>query len=304
MRGTEDFSEAQLAMYQAIPEGGYMPDKQRQALYDIEGEEITQFACHRCHDIGRPNEDDSIGQCFSCHLRHEFSIVQVRKPETCSRCHIGPDHPQWEIYQNSPHGVKYLTLGQNWNWEEEAGMLGVDDFPAPTCALCHISGFGASGTTHDIGDRLTWFLSAPQSTRRPNWEENKAKMQNVCFECHSDNFIEEFYTKADEAVGRVNEWVAESDVILNQINDAGYTTPESFDQPVDFIHFETWHHWGRTAKFGTWMQGPDYVQWHGAYEILRNLAELNDIASNIPGTEPISPESAVPGMIEDTGSGE
>jgi hypothetical protein len=25
------------------------------------------------------------------------------------------------------------------------------------------------------------------------------------------------------------------------------------------------------------MQGPDYVQWHGAYEILRELAELREM---------------------------
>ena len=31
---------------------------------------------------------------------------------------------------------------------------------------------------------------------------------------------------------------------------------------------------GRTAKFGTWMQGPDYTQWHGAYEVVKLLAEL------------------------------
>ena len=32
------------------------------------------------------------------------------------------------------------------------------------------------------------------------------------------------------------------------------------------------------AKFGTWMQGPDYSQWHGAYEVLRELAELEHMA--------------------------
>jgi hypothetical protein len=26
------------------------------------------------------------------------------------------------------------------------------------------------------------------------------------------------------------------------------------------------------------MQGPDYVQWHGAYEILSDLAELREMA--------------------------
>ena len=46
----------------------------------------------------------------------------------------------------------------------------------------------------------------------------------------------------------------------------------------DFIYFDLWHHWGRTTKFGAWMQGPDYTQWHGAYEVLRELAELQKLA--------------------------
>jgi hypothetical protein len=27
------------------------------------------------------------------------------------------------------------------------------------------------------------------------------------------------------------------------------------------------------------MQGPDYTQWHGAYEVLRDLAELRSMAT-------------------------
>ena len=54
----------------------------------------------------------------------------------------------------------------------------------------------------------------------------------------------------------------------------GLLTPEAFDEPIDFVFFNLWHHWGRTAKFGAWMQGPDYSQWHGAYEVLHDLAEL------------------------------
>ena len=54
----------------------------------------------------------------------------------------------------------------------------------------------------------------------------------------------------------------------------GLLTAEPFDEPIDFTYFELWHHWGRTAKFGVWMQGPDYTQWHGVYELLSDLAEL------------------------------
>lgn len=278
--GATDLSPDLLAQYEAIPEGGFNPDRMRNALYDMEGPEITRFACESCHNIGLPAEDGSVGQCSKCHLRHEFSLEQVRKPETCNACHIGPDHPQWEIYEESPHGIAYHTTGDRWHWDAEPGTLTSVDFPAPTCATCHISGFGATGTTHNVGERLTWYLFSPISTRRPAWQDNKVRMQSVCLECHNTNFIGDFYTAADAATERVNEWVRESDEIMQPLKDRGLLTPAPFDEPIDFVYFELWHHWGRTAKFGTWMQGADYVQWHGAYEVLSDLAELREMVDD------------------------
>jgi hypothetical protein len=277
--GTADLTEEQLAQYEAIPEGSFAPDKMRNALFAIEGPEITKFACEDCHNVGRPAADGSIGQCSKCHLRHEFSLEQARKPETCNHCHIGPDHPQWEIYQESPHGIAYATGGDNWHWEAEPGTLDTTDFPAPTCATCHMSGFGSAGTTHDVGDRLTWYLFAPISQRRPAWQDNAVRMQSVCTECHNQNFIETFYEEADAATEKVNEWVVESDEMIQPLKDQGLLTDEPFDESIDFVHFELWHHWGRTAKFGVWMQGPDYTQWHGAYELLSDMVELEELVN-------------------------
>ena len=274
MWGADALDEELLANYEAIPEGGFAPDRMRNALFNMEGPAVTRFACQGCHNIGKPAEDGSVGECQQCHLRHEFSLEQARKPETCNACHIGPDHPQWEIYQESPHGIAYATSGHTWNWEAESGTLTVEDFPAPTCSTCHMSGFGASGTTHDVGDRLTWYLFAPISQRRPSWQDNQVRMQNVCRECHNGEFIETFYEDADNLVDAVNAWVEESNEIIAPLKEKNLLTAEPFDEPIDFTHFDLWHHWGRTAKFGAWMQGADYVQWHGAYEILRELAIL------------------------------
>ncbi len=279
--GTGDLSAELLAQYQQIPEGSYAPDKSRNALYELEGPDVTRFACESCHNIGLPRADGSVGECQSCHLRHEFSLEQSRKPETCNACHIGPDHPQWEIYQESPHGIAYATGGDDWNWDADPGTLSPVDLPAATCATCHFSGFGTASTTHDVGDRLSWYLFAPVSKRRPNWEANIEEMQGVCIACHNENFIDEFYTAADKSTVAVNAWVLESDSIVQPLKEAGLLSPEPFDEPIDYTYFELWHHWGRTAKFGTWMQGADYVQWHGAYEVLSDLAELKELAEEI-----------------------
>ena len=276
--GSKDLSPEMLTMFEAIPEGSYAPDKMRNALFAIEGPDVTKFACETCHTIGKPQPDLSVGECQKCHLRHQFSLEQARKPETCNACHIGPDHPQWEIYQESPHGIAYATGGDAWNWEAEPGTLSVRDFPAPTCATCHFGGFGSSGTTHDVGDRLSWYLFAPISTRRPGWQDNLARMQNVCFECHNGNFIGAFYQDADKLTEAINAWVKESDGILASLKTEGLLTDQPFDESFDFTHFELWHHWGRTAKFGAWMQGPDYTQWHGAYELVSDMVELRELA--------------------------
>ncbi|MDX1614636.1 MAG: multiheme c-type cytochrome [Candidatus Promineifilaceae bacterium] len=284
--GTEPLTETQLTQYQGIPEGGAPGGdkaKARNSLHALEGEAVTRFACEVCHNVGKPHPDGSVGQCQKCHLRHEFSLEQARKPETCNQCHIGPDHPQWEIYQESPHGIAYATGGDRWNWEAEVGTLTVNDFPAATCALCHMSGFGGTGTTHDVGERLTWYLFAPISERRPSWQDNQVEMQSVCQACHNSNWIDSFYTDADAATEAVNDWVRESDEIVAPLQEAGLMTPAPFDQEIDFVYFELWHHWGRTAKFGAWMQGPDYTQWHGAYELLADLAELREMSESLLG---------------------
>ena len=60
--------------------------------------------------IGRLNLDGSRGSCSACHSRHDFSPRRARQPENCGKCHLGPDHPQKEIYEESKHGVAYRDL--------------------------------------------------------------------------------------------------------------------------------------------------------------------------------------------------
>ncbi|MFN8374718.1 MAG: multiheme c-type cytochrome [Anaerolineae bacterium] len=297
MTGVDELSPEHTAIYQAIPEAELGPDQTRNALFAIEGPDITRFACESCHNVGRPAPDGSIGECQQCHLRHEFSLEQARRPETCNACHIGPDHPQWEIYQESPHGIAYATGGDSWNWDAEPGTLTVNDFPAPTCSTCHFSGFGASGTTHDVGDRLTWYLFAPVSSRRPNWQENQTAMQNVCLECHNDNFITQYYADADVATEYVNERVNEVNAMVQPLRDAGLLSATPFDEVIEFTIFENWHHWGRTAKFGVWMQGADYVQWHGIYEMLSDTAEIEEYVNNMLPAE-ATPEATAEAASE------
>jgi hydroxylamine dehydrogenase len=104
-------------------------------------------------------------------------------------------------------------------------------------------------------------------------------MQSVCFECHNQVFISDMYTAADAATQQVNDWVQQSNDLVAPLQSQGLIDTSTFDEPIDFTFFNLWHYWGRTAKFGTWMQGPDYTQWHGAYPLQETLADLRQMVS-------------------------
>ncbi|MBI3564385.1 MAG: hypothetical protein HY079_04225 [Elusimicrobia bacterium] len=122
--------------------------------------------------IGRFNPDGSKGSCNACHSRHSFEAKLARNPENCGKCHMGPDHPQIEIYQESKHGIAFyankdkMALDKDGEW-----ILGRDYSAAPTCATCHIAGHmgpdgKVSGNTHDVGERISWTLRPVVSVRQ------------------------------------------------------------------------------------------------------------------------------------------
>jgi hypothetical protein len=121
--------------------------------------------------MGRLNPDGSKGSCHACHSRHEFDAKLSRSPENCGKCHMGPDHPQIEIYNESKHGIAFyanrdrMALDKDGEW-----ILGRDYSAAPTCATCHISGFVTPtgvvhGNSHDVGERISWTLRPIISTK-------------------------------------------------------------------------------------------------------------------------------------------
>ena len=282
LTGFSDFSPEQQKKIEQIPEVNRGPNgiitATRNSLFDMEGPGVTKAACQTCHSIGKPNADGSIGNCNKCHLRHEFSLEQARKPEVCGQCHLGPDHPQMEIFNESAHGVMYHTNGSKWNWDQKPGRLTTQDMPAPTCATCHISGFGSQGTTHDVGQRLSKFLFAATTKDRPNSFEGRQNMKAVCANCHTAPFIDEQYRMADSVTEYVNKKVDEAAQIIQGLVNDGIIADKPFSSRISYDAFDLWHYYGRTAKFGAYMQGPDYVQWHGIYPMLEQLEKIKEDA--------------------------
>jgi len=121
--------------------------------------------------IGRLNPDGSRGSCHACHSRHAFEAKLSRSPENCGKCHMGPDHPQIEIYNESKHGIAFYVNRERMNLDKDGDwVLGRDYSAAPTCATCHISSYMTTqgvqvGNTHDVGDRISWTLRPIVSTK-------------------------------------------------------------------------------------------------------------------------------------------
>jgi hypothetical protein len=254
----------------------------------VEGLAAAVMGCQQCHGapvevmpdgtlspagwpnvgIGRINPDGSLGACSTCHTRHLFSVVVAREPDSCGNCHLGPDHPQKEIYEESKHGIAFVANRESMNLEARPWVLGQDYSAAPTCATCHMSAVPELAVNHDVGLRIGWTLRPAVSTRLENWGERRESMTQVCRQCHSPGFYENFFSQLDGAVELYNEKFAMPALqIMQRLREADRLTDVDFDEQIEWTYFYLWHHEGRRARHGAAMMGPDYVQWHGFFEV-------------------------------------
>ena len=254
-------------------------DRPPNALARLEGVAATRTGCLGCHQIGRPNTDGSIGSCTECHSRHSTSIALAREPHTCGQCHMGPDHSQLEIYTESKHGALFAAQRDSLNLDAEPKSLTTADMSVPTCATCHLSGLDGLRVTHDTTERLSYWLFAPVSERRPTYARGKTEMQEACLRCHASSQVSRFYAEAEAVLQQTNALVREGQELMDGLRSDGLLTADPFDEPIEFAYFDYWHYYGRTAKHGAFMGGADFVQWHGNYELLLTLSEMKEMAA-------------------------
>jgi len=158
--------------------------------------------------VGHRYPDGSIGNCTVCHTRHQFSVAEARKPEACASCHLGPDHPDIEIYIESKHGQVFQTHGEDWEWDSAPDAWQPGDYTAPTCATCHMSGIGELSTTHNINKRLKWDLVHPKSVirsgERGDGNAGAPLMRKVCANCHGPTQVAKEVSTLDNTVALYN----------------------------------------------------------------------------------------------------
>jgi len=253
----------------------------------------TKHGCQQCHNIGHMWPDQSVGECDACHAKHTFSVAIARNPYTCGECHLGPDHPHIEIWEESKHGNVFMSFQRNW---ELLGYKSSDyevvPFNAPTCTTCHMDAAPGLPATHDVGERLAWETQGPFTIRTTSawgngltWEEKRANMKRTCYQCHAPDFVDRYLLIGDLNALQYNEIFKEAKRWLNAMKDAGIIltpgfeglapfTVAGYDEDPEQVSYHMWHHEGRRYRHGALMMGADFTQWHGIWDLQHDLIEI------------------------------
>jgi len=302
-----------------------MPTIHWQPMALIEG----QKGCGGCHKIGLKTEAEirqlkadgggfGVASCDACHTRHTFSAEEARQPQACQTCHMGFDHPQWEMYSGSKHGVRALL--------KQTGQVPATA-AAPTCQTCHMSGgnhevrtaWGFLAVRLPMPDDEVWAADRAtilqglgvldpqgQPTARleavkaadlarltqESWQAERDKMIKVCNQCHSVNFAKAELAKGDEIIKAADHVMAEAIRTVAGLYQDG-TLEKSSSYAAAFPDLLTFHDAPtpveqklfvmflehRMRTFqGTFHASPDYALWYGWSEMKRDLAEIKEQA--------------------------
>ena len=287
--------------------------KFQKLMYDIEGggfmgvqkgtteNAVTRITgCQKCHGtqaevgpdhlpikgtwpggVGERYPDGSIGNCTVCHTRHKFSIAEARKPEACASCHLGPDHPDAEIYASSKHGQIYAAQGHSWKWDSAPGTWQPGDYTAPTCATCHMSGIGNLTPTHNVDARLKWDLMHPKSVirsgARGDGEQGEKQMRKVCLNCHGPTEVDSQFKALDDTVALYNTYYEKAEKMRTELQAKGLLKKDPWKDGFQELYFYLWHHAGRRFRQGAAMDGPDYAHWHGSFQVVQLFKNMQQI---------------------------
>ncbi len=289
--------------------------------------------CGGCHKLGLKSEEDmaelkslglagfGVASCDACHTRHIFSVEEARQPQACRTCHMGFDHPQWEMYSASKHGVRHQL--------KQVGVL-PESAAAPTCQTCHMSegdhevrtawGFlavrlplpedeqckadqvtilQALGVLDPAGEptaRLDLVKAADVARlTQEDFDRERDKMIAICGDCHSDNFARAEMAKGDEMIREADHLLAQAiREIVDLYKEEFLAKPDHYATAFpDLLAFHdaptpieqrlfVMHLKHRMRAFqGTFHANPDYALWYGWSEMVRDLSEIRMMAAEL-----------------------
>lgn len=305
-----------------------MPTAHWQPMALMEG----MKGCGGCHKIGLKTEAEikelkktgpgfGLASCDACHTRHTFSVQEAKQPQACQTCHMGFDHPQWEMYSGSKHGVRFL-LKQNKVLPPSAS--------APTCQTCHmqegnhavrtawgflavrlpmpedkqwtedrvtiLQGLGVLDPDGKPTTRLDVVKAADVARlTQEDWQKERDKMVKTCNRCHSVNFAKAELAKGDQIIKEADHLMAEAiRTVASLYREGILEKPKSYAYP--FPDLLTFHDAPtvieqklfvmflehRMRTFqGSFHANPDYALWYGWSEMQRDLTEIMALAAEM-----------------------
>jgi len=274
--------------------------------------------CGGCHRVGlKPDEEKKYNRygmaCNSCHTRHVFSKAEAQKPQACQTCHMGFDHPQWEMWSSSKHGSIALS------GTDTTGR-------APVCQTCHMPGGDHAVKTAwgflalrlpeddaewmgyratilkglqvlDVDGKPTARLEAVKAAdmarlTKESFDLERNKMIAVCTQCHGAPFVKQNLNEADQMIKEADKVMAEAIEIVAGLYKDGIIKPKA-GQPAypDLLTFydtqtpieQTLYvmfleHRMRTFQ-GAFHMNPDYVTWYGYAEMKKDIVEIRHAAA-------------------------
>ena len=288
--------------------------------------------CGGCHKIGLKTEEEmlrlkeegagfGLASCDACHTRHLFSLKEARAPQACQTCHMGFDHPQWEMYSSSKHGVR--------NALKPAGVL-PETASAPTCQTCHMvdgdhevrTPWGFLAVRLPLPEDPQWkadqvtilqalgvldlegnptarldVIKAADVARldQESVDRERAKLLAVCSDCHSEDFAKAEFAKGDSLIREVDHLLAEAIREIGALYQEGLLVkPEGYanafpdlltfhDAPTHIEQrlFEMHLKHRMRAFQGSFHANPDYALWYGWSEMVRDLTAIREMASEM-----------------------
>jgi len=305
-----------------------MPTAHAQPVAMMEG----MKGCGGCHKLGLKSEAENRelqqagsgfgrASCDACHTRHIFSVTEAKQPQACQTCHMGFDHPQWEMYSASKHGVRYL-LKQNKTLPETVA--------APSCQTCHmqegnhevraawgflavrlplpedkqwtadratiLQGLGVLDPSGNPTGRLEVVKAADVARlTQEAWQAERDKMIKTCNQCHSINFAKAELARGDDMIREVDHLMAEAirivaglykDGIIPKPANYAYPFPDLLtfhDAPTEVEQelFVMFLEHRMRAFQGTFHANPDYALWYGWSEMRRSLKKVETMAAEM-----------------------
>jgi hypothetical protein len=288
--------------------------------------------CGGCHKLGLKSEADLAdlrkagsgfgrASCDACHTRHSFSVAEARSPQACQTCHMGFDHPQWEMYSSSKHGVRALL--------KQAGVL-PETAAAPTCQTCHMqkgdhevrTAWGFLAVRLPMPEDKAWaadravilqalgvldpegkptarleVVKAADVARltQESWQAERDEMTGICRQCHSLNFAKGELAKGDDLIKAADSLMAEAirivaglykDGILPKPASYAYPFPDLLtfhDAPTEIEQelFVMYLEHRMRAFQGSFHANPDYAIWYGWSELKRSLGRISALAADM-----------------------